>query len=52
MDQSMGPPNRTKERLIFLVCLAYALTFIVNNGNILTGGKDERKYLQKECNDL
>ena len=53
MDQSVGAWKRTKEELILLfLCSIYALILIVNNGNILTDGRDERKYLQRKYNDL
>ena len=38
----------------FLCCLIalIALLLIVNNGNILADGVDERKYLRRKYNDL
>ena len=51
--QSMGAWNKTKEQLILLfISLMYALVLIVNNGNILTDGTDERRYLQRKYNGL
>ena len=34
------------------LAVGFVLFMIVNNGNILTDGTDERKYLQKKHNDL
>ena len=38
----------------FLRCLIFfvLLCSIVNNGNILSDGKNERKWLEKKCNKL
>ena len=38
----------------FLCCLIVflILLFIVNDGNILKDGRDERKYLQRKYNEL
>ena len=33
----------------FILCV---LLFIVNNGNILTDGRDERKYIRRKYNEL
>lgn len=53
MDRLMGTLQRTKEQLIFLLlCVTYAFAFIVNNGNILLDGTDERKYLQRKYNEM
>ena len=42
-----------KGQLILLVIfLAHIFLFIVNNGNILTYGKDERKYSKRKYNEL
>ena len=49
----MGTWQRTKEQLIFLlVCVTNAFVFIVNNGNILSDGTDERKYLQRKYDEM
>ena len=32
--------------------VGFVLFMIVNNGNILADGTDERKYLEKKYNDL
>ena len=37
--------------LTFFIVLIIAL-FIINNGNILTDGTDEKKYLQRKYNKL
>ena len=34
--------------LIFIIMLLY----IVNNGSILTGGRNERRYIERKYNDL
>ena len=49
----MGTWHRKKEQLIFLLkwCITYAF-FIVNNGNILSDGTNERKYLQRKYNEM
>ena len=54
MDRLMGTLQRTKEQLIFLLLctVTYAFVFIVNNGNILLDGTDERKYLQRKYNEM
>ena len=39
----------------FLRCLMFVVVVIftiVNNGNILTDGTDERKYLERKFNEL
>ena len=46
-------PQKTKELLTFLLlCLIWAFTFIVNNGNILTDGRDARRYLQRKHSEM
>ena len=43
------------EQLILLLLIAFfffTVVFIMNNGNILTDGKNERKYLQRKYNEL
>lgn len=42
----------TKKLLIFLLfCLTWTFIF-VNNGNILSDGRDERRYLQRKYNKM
>ena len=57
--QSMDSWNRDYERVtssflivFFLVLFVANVLFIVNNGNILTGGTDERKHLKRKYNEL
>ena len=35
-----------------VLIVGFFFFMIVNNGNILTDGTDERKYLQRKYNDL
>ena len=51
--------NRDCERVtssflidFFLVLFVANVLFIVKNGNILTGGTNERKYLKRKYNEL
>ena len=37
---------------VIAVLLHTDTIWIVNNGNILTDGRDERKYMQNKYNDL
>ena len=37
---------------VIVILLLTGTIGIVNNGNILTDGRDERKYLQKKHNEL
>ena len=55
MDQSLGFMSGRGEQLILLLLIAFfffTVVFIMNNGNILTDGKNERKYLQRKYNEL
>ena len=53
MERSMVTWQRTKEQLIFLLFLVtHALVFIPNDGNILSDGTDERKYLQRTYDEM
>ena len=36
----------------FMLCETYAFVFIVKNMNIRLSGTDERKYLQREYNEM
>lgn len=36
----------------FMLCVTYAFVFIVKNMNILSNGTYERKYLQREYNEM
>ena len=49
MGQSMGARKITKEQLILLFLRTiWTGTLIVNNGNILSDGTNERKYLRRK----
>ena len=53
MERSMVTWQRTKEQLIFLLFLVtHALVFIPNDGNILSDGTDEKKYLQRKYHEM
>ena len=39
-------------RLLCCLIVFLILLFIVNDGNILKDGRDERKYLQRKYNEL
>ena len=44
---------RTKGQLILTILLMFLFVFfIVNNGNILIDGRNERKYLKRKYNEL
>ena len=43
-DQSMDTQNKFRRQLILLFVVFFLVLFIVNNGNILTDGINERKY--------
>ena len=48
MNQPLGIRFARRGQLILLlVIVVFMLLLIVNNGNILTDGKTERKYLQR-----
>ena len=45
--------ERTCKQMILLLFFAFfTALFIVNSGNILTDGKNEREYLKREYNEL
>ena len=45
--------ERTCEQLILLLFFAFFIVlFTVNNGNILTDGRNEREYLKRKYNEL
>ena len=53
MERSMGTWQKTKEQLIFyLFLVTHALAFIPNDGNILSAGTDEKKYLQRKYHEM
>ena len=53
MERSMGTWQKTKEQLIFyLFLVTHALAFIPNDGNILSDGTDEKKYLQRKYHEM
>ena len=56
VNEFLGQSLRTSDLIIpycfFLVLFVANVLFIVNNGNILTDGTDERKYLKRKYNEL
>ena len=49
MDQSVGAWKRTKEQLTLLLLWTICIVMlIVNNGNILSDGTNEREYWQRK----
>ena len=48
----MGVRLARRRQLILLLVIFSMALFIVNNGNILTEGRNERKYFQRKYNDL
>ena len=53
MDQSLSFMSARGEQLMLLLLIVFfTVVFIVNNGNILTNGTSERKYLQRKYKEL
>ena len=49
---SMDYLERTREQMILLLFFAFSIVlFIVNNGNILTDGTNEREYVKRKYNE-
>ena len=52
MDQSLGLVQQQRTINLIVDYCFFMMLFIVNNGNILSDGTNERRYLQRKYNDL
>ena len=52
MDQSLGLVQQQRTINLIVGYCFFMMLFIVNNGNILSDGTNERRYLQRKYNDL